>query len=152
MLRTGRIHLESLPCAAKIFALNPPCTGAPGPLVHSQVDIRRLLHDIAGSTLRVLYYLHSGDGQHQAVHHRTTQAQGNDKKSAVARPQERKFFGFSFTDGPVIRRRIAPKAVEGFKAYTKAWTANLKVHLMPDTELLEMICENEKERGRLIGK
>src|SRR5207253_2673805 len=39
----------------------------------------------------------------------------NDKKSAVARPQERKFLGFSFTDGPVIRRRIAPKAVERFK-------------------------------------
>jgi RNA-directed DNA polymerase len=39
----------------------------------------------------------------------------NDKKSAVARPQERKFLGFSFTDGPVIRRTIAPKAVERFK-------------------------------------
>ena len=38
------------------------------------------------------------------------------------------------------------------KAYTKAWTANLKVHLLPDTELLEMICENERDRGRLIGK
>src|SRR6195256_2180870 len=39
----------------------------------------------------------------------------NEAKSAVARPQERKFLGFSFTDGPVIRRRIAPKAVERFK-------------------------------------
>jgi RNA-directed DNA polymerase len=39
----------------------------------------------------------------------------NDKKSAVARPQERKFLGFSFTGGWVIRRRIAPKAVERFK-------------------------------------
>src|SRR5213596_140256 len=39
----------------------------------------------------------------------------NDKKSAVARPQERKFLGFSFTDGPEVRRRIAPKAVERFK-------------------------------------
>ena len=39
----------------------------------------------------------------------------NDKKSAVARPQERKFLGFSFTGGPVIRRRIAPKAVERLK-------------------------------------
>ena len=38
------------------------------------------------------------------------------------------------------------------KAYTKPWSANLKVHLLPDTELLEMICENEKDRGRLIGK
>jgi RNA-directed DNA polymerase len=39
----------------------------------------------------------------------------NEKKSAVARPQERKFLGFSFTAGPEIRRRIAPKAVERFK-------------------------------------
>src|SRR5207237_82109 len=39
----------------------------------------------------------------------------NEKKSAVARPQVRKFLGFSFTDGPVIRRRIAPKAIERFK-------------------------------------
>src|SRR3989442_243751 len=39
----------------------------------------------------------------------------NDKKSAVARPQERKFLGFSFSDGPVIRRRIAPKAVKRLK-------------------------------------
>ena len=38
------------------------------------------------------------------------------------------------------------------EAYTKAWTANLKVHLLPDTELLEMICENERDSGRLVGK
>jgi hypothetical protein len=38
------------------------------------------------------------------------------------------------------------------KAYTKPWTANLKVHLLPDTELLEMICENERDRGHLVGK
>jgi hypothetical protein len=34
----------------------------------------------------------------------------NETKSAVARPQERKFLGFSFTDGPMIKRAIAPKA------------------------------------------
>lgn len=39
----------------------------------------------------------------------------NDKKSAVARPQQRKFLGFSFTSGKEPRRRIAPKAVERFK-------------------------------------
>jgi len=39
----------------------------------------------------------------------------NETKSAVARPQQRKFLGFSFTDGPNIRRRIAPKALERFK-------------------------------------
>src|SRR5215475_13473535 len=39
----------------------------------------------------------------------------NEQKSAVARPQVRKFLGFSVSDGPVIRRTIAPKAVERFK-------------------------------------
>jgi len=39
----------------------------------------------------------------------------NETKSAVARPQVRKFLGFSVTDGPAIRRIIAPQAIERFK-------------------------------------
>jgi RNA-directed DNA polymerase len=39
----------------------------------------------------------------------------NEAKSAVARPQERKFLGFSFTTGPKVRRVIAPKALDRFK-------------------------------------
>ena len=39
----------------------------------------------------------------------------NEAKSAVARPQERKFLGFSFTAGPDVKRTIAPKALERFK-------------------------------------
>jgi RNA-directed DNA polymerase len=39
----------------------------------------------------------------------------NEAKSAVARPGQRKFLGFSFTVGPEIRRRIAPKAIARFK-------------------------------------
>src|SRR6266446_4276884 len=35
----------------------------------------------------------------------------NQAKSAVARPQERKFLGFSFTGGREPKRRIAPKAL-----------------------------------------
>src|SRR6516164_2419364 len=35
----------------------------------------------------------------------------NKAKSAVARPQERKFLGFSFTGGAEVKRRIAPKAL-----------------------------------------
>src|SRR5207249_3628006 len=38
----------------------------------------------------------------------------NESKSAVARPQERKFLGFSFTDGPEIKRAIAPKSLARF--------------------------------------
>ena len=39
----------------------------------------------------------------------------NEAKSAVARPQERKFLGFSFTTGPEVKRTIAPKALDRFK-------------------------------------
>jgi RNA-directed DNA polymerase len=39
----------------------------------------------------------------------------NEAKSAVARPQERKFLGFSFTAGPEVKRVIAPKALDRFK-------------------------------------
>src|SRR5580700_4331414 len=39
----------------------------------------------------------------------------NEAKSAVARPQERKFLGFSFTNDPEVRRVIAPKALDRFK-------------------------------------
>ena len=50
----------------------------------------------------------------------------NYKKSAVARPQERKFLGFSFTGGSEIRRRIAPKAVELFKGRIREITRPAK--------------------------
>src|SRR5882724_5127137 len=39
----------------------------------------------------------------------------NETKSAVARPQQRKFLGFSFTDGPDIKRTIALKSLELFE-------------------------------------
>src|ERR1700686_966439 len=40
----------------------------------------------------------------------------NESKSAVARPRDRKFLSFSFTSGKKVKRRIAPKAIERFKA------------------------------------
>jgi len=39
----------------------------------------------------------------------------NESKSAVARPAERKFLGFSFTSGKQPKRRIAPKSLLRFK-------------------------------------
>ena len=39
----------------------------------------------------------------------------NQAKSAVARPGQRKFLGFSFTSERKPRRRIAPKAIARFK-------------------------------------
>ena len=38
------------------------------------------------------------------------------------------------------------------KAYTKPWTGILKMRLLPDTELLEMICENSRGLEHLVGK
>ena len=38
------------------------------------------------------------------------------------------------------------------KAYTKPWTLTVKEHLLPDTELLEMICENSRGIEHLVGK
>jgi RNA-directed DNA polymerase len=46
----------------------------------------------------------------------------NEQKSAVARPWERKFLGFSFTASREPRRRIAPKAVFRFKARVRELT------------------------------
>src|SRR5271157_5150495 len=50
----------------------------------------------------------------------------NETKSAVARPQERKFLGFSFTDRPEIRRAIAPKALGRFKDKIREITRQAK--------------------------
>jgi RNA-directed DNA polymerase len=50
----------------------------------------------------------------------------NEAKSAVARPQERKFLGFSFTDGPEVKRAIAPKALARFKKRVREITRRAK--------------------------
>src|SRR6202022_936759 len=50
----------------------------------------------------------------------------NEAKSAVARPQERKFLGFSFTAGPCIKRTIAPKSLERFKQRIRDTTRRAK--------------------------
>src|SRR5207244_33760 len=50
----------------------------------------------------------------------------NQAKSAVARPQERKFLGFSFTAGPDIKRMIAPKSLERFKQRIRDITRRAK--------------------------
>jgi RNA-directed DNA polymerase len=47
----------------------------------------------------------------------------NETKSAVAKPQERKFLGFSFYMGKTgPKRMIAPKALDGFKERVRAIT------------------------------
>src|SRR5690348_1128388 len=46
----------------------------------------------------------------------------NKAKSAVAKPSIRKFLGFSFTGGKEPRRRIAPQALDRFKARVRELT------------------------------
>ena len=50
----------------------------------------------------------------------------NEAKSAVARPQERKFLGFSFSAGPEVKRVIAPKALGRFKGRIREITRRAK--------------------------
>ena len=46
----------------------------------------------------------------------------NSEKSAVARPWERKFLGFSFTNHKQPKRRLAPKSVVRFKERVRELT------------------------------
>jgi len=50
----------------------------------------------------------------------------NEAKSAVARPQERKFLGFSFATHPEVKRTIAPKSLERFKQRIREITRRAK--------------------------
>jgi RNA-directed DNA polymerase len=50
----------------------------------------------------------------------------NETKSAVARPQERKFLGFSFTAGLEAKRVIAPQALGRFKQRIREITRRAK--------------------------
>jgi RNA-directed DNA polymerase len=50
----------------------------------------------------------------------------NEQKSAVARPWERKFLGFSFTRHREPKRRIAPKAVRRFKERVREMTSRTR--------------------------
>ena len=53
---------------------------------------------------------------------RRLKLQVNAQKSAVARPAERKFLGFSFTQDLQPKRRIAPLALQRFKARVRELT------------------------------
>jgi RNA-directed DNA polymerase len=50
----------------------------------------------------------------------------NSEKSAVARPWERKFLGFSFTNAGLPKRRIAPQAVDRFKERIRELTCRTR--------------------------
>jgi RNA-directed DNA polymerase len=50
----------------------------------------------------------------------------NEQKSAVPRPWERKFLGFSFTNAGIAKRRIAPQAVDRFKKRVRELTCRTR--------------------------
>jgi len=50
----------------------------------------------------------------------------NEAKSAVAGPQQRKSLGFGFSDGPEVKRIIAPKALDRFKHRVREITRRAK--------------------------
>ena len=50
----------------------------------------------------------------------------NEQKSAVARPAERKFLGFSFTNAREPKRRIAAKAISRFKQKVREFTGRTR--------------------------
>ena len=54
-----------------------------------------------------------------------------ETKSAVARPQDRKFLGFSFTYGAQPKRRIAPKARQRFKQRVRELTRRTRGVSLP---------------------
>jgi len=42
--------------------------------------------------------------------------------------------------------------LEDPKAYTRAWTLSIELDLIPDGELIEYVCENERDKPHLVGK
>lgn len=57
---------------------------------------------------------------------RTLKLKVNNAKSAVASPRDRKFLGFSFTNGQEPKRRIAPKAILRFKGRVRELTGRTR--------------------------
>ena len=54
---------------------------------------------------------------------------------------------------PTIGRMEIKVTIDDPKAYTKAWDVNMAWTLVPDTDLIESICEeNSKDKAHMVGK
>lgn len=72
----------------------------------------------------------TGHGFRQPVPDQEAAAEGHEAKSAVARPEERKFLGFSISnDGS--ERRIAPKALDKFETLIRDMTRRTRGISLP---------------------
>src|SRR5260370_5339195 len=70
----------------------------------------------------------------------------NREKSAVARPWERKFLGFSFTNHKPPKRRLAPKAMARFKERVRELTSRTR-----GISLVRMVHDVSRYLHRLQG-
>jgi hypothetical protein len=70
-------------------------------------------------------------------------------------------FGHPHTDALHVTERFHRKdfghmevraTIDDPKAYTKPWSATIKQHLLPDTELLEFVCEKNLDPQHLVGR
>ncbi len=74
----------------------------------------------------------------------------NQAKSAVARPGQRKFLGFSFTGEREPRRRIAPKAIARFKQRIREQTRRTRGISLAQMvkEIATYVCHEHERRKR----
>jgi hypothetical protein len=77
----------------------------------------------------------------------------NQAKSAVARPGQRKFLGFSFTHEREPRRRIAPKAIARFKKRIRELTRRTRgINLAQMSKILEPTCEAGSRTSAIVKR
>lgn len=79
----------------------------------------------------------------------------NDKgwiDAGVAHPQTEALHVIERFRRPDIGHLEIAVTIDDPKAYTKAWSANLKMELLPDTDLMEMSCENSRGLEHMVGK
>jgi group II intron maturase len=82
--------------------------------------------DRSGCLKLIRAFLNAGVMENGLVITQKLKLKVNESKSAVARPQERKFLGFTFTDGPEVKRAIAPKSLVRFKRRVREITRRAK--------------------------
>jgi len=53
---------------------------------------------------------------------------------------------------PDFGRMELQVTIDDPKAYTKPWTVTIQLRFMPDTEMIEDMCDNEKDAAHAVGK
>ena len=53
---------------------------------------------------------------------------------------------------PDVGHLIMDITIDDPKAYVKPWSATVHFHLLPDYELIESVCDNEKDQEHMLGR